>query len=132
MYVIWNSVSWLTPFEASKLFKLCWWLQCTAKSMNTNKTYLNMLDTFKISFVQNNLSSTIQNTSVLLITVFRQLFIAYGRMTQFTFFRLWQYGLWSFHTGGKKLERFLPNIINIKSVPQKSLPSVVLYYYCAW
>ena len=22
--------------------------------------------------------------------------------------RLWQYGLWSFHTGGTKLERFLP------------------------
>ena len=22
--------------------------------------------------------------------------------------RLWQYGLWSFQTGGKKLERFVP------------------------
>ena len=27
---------------------------------------------------------------------------------QLIFFRLWQYGLWSFQTGGTKLERFLP------------------------
>ena len=25
-----------------------------------------------------------------------------------TYFRIWQYGLWSFQTGGTKLERFLP------------------------
>ena len=44
-----------------------------------------MLDTLKVYFVQNNLSSTIPNTSILLITVFRQLFISFDRMTQFTF-----------------------------------------------
>ena len=26
----------------------------------------------------------------------------------YSFYRLWQYGLWSFQQGGTKLERFLP------------------------
>ena len=30
--------------------------------------------------------------------------------------KLWQYGLWSFQTGGTKLERFLPKNQNTKEI----------------
>ena len=32
----------------------------------------------------------------------------YGHLSDPMYVLVWQYGLWSFQTGGKKLERFLP------------------------